>query len=425
MKNWIALVDCNNFFVGCEKLFRPDLKDRPVIVLSNNDGCVISRSSEVKRMGSVPMGVPLFKIREIVRSRNIHVCSCNHELYADISKRVMSTLRTFTPDVEVYSVDEAFLHLAGTPEQMAALGREIRDRVEKWVGVPVSVGIAPTKTLAKLATEYCKGHPRLGGACCLSDPGQWADIIADIPVEDVWGIGRRLAPRLRALKINTALDLSLAHPAGIRSKFSVMVERIVRELQGLPCYVDENDVVESKKQIICSRSFGHKVTEFQHFREATGMFIERAGLKLRRTGQLCATLSVYAKAIVGRGQNDRPVYEHIHESGSFDYPTDDTRQLMKLAMQLAEKSWRPGLRYCKSGVVLSNLCDPGMVQLTFEPETKNPNSETLMKTLDTLTTAGYNIQFAAQGLKKSWSPQKNLLSPCYTTRWSDIPTAKA
>lgn len=418
--NAYLLVDCNNFFASCEKLFRPDLAERPLLVLSNNDGCVIARSKEAKTLGFA-MGAPYFKIGDEVRRHKVAICSCNHELYAEMSGRVMATLRDFDPGLEVYSIDEAFLHVSGDSGMLSALGREIRDRVMKWVGIPVSVGIAPTKTLAKLANETAKKNDAYHGVCCLCDETERVAAMESIPVEDIWGIGRRLAPRLRFLGYRTAGELACADAGRIRKVFGVMGERVLRELQGISCADPQGEAQSSRKQIICSRSFGEKVTRYDHLREATCMFIEKAGQQLRGEGLLCGSMSVFVQ-VMGRPG----VYERYYDkaSGSFDNPTDDTRRLIALGTSLLEGLWKEGRRYGKSGVVLGDFCDPAWMQLSFEPDDRDPRIGRLMKTVDTLKSSGYSIQFAAQGLQKPWAARRNLLSPCYTTRWTDLPIVR-
>lgn len=420
---WVVLVDCNNFFASCERLFRPDLANKPVAVLSNNDGCIIARSAEVKKLG-IPMGAPWFQVRDLIKKHGIHIFSGNHELYADIHKRVMNTLGFLCAEVEVYSIDEAFLHISCTEQEVAELAKAIKERVGKWVGIPVSVGVAPTKTLAKLAMEYAKGKPELEGTFCMSDLNIWEPVLADIPIEDVWGIGRRLAPKLRQMRIRTAFDLAKAHPAAVRTKFGVVVERVLRELQGYSCYEDQG-LVESRKQIMCSRSYGEKVKEYRYFHEATCAFVEKAAMRLRRAGELCSSVTVFGKSMIGVNEYGRPYYQHTHACGTLDYPTSDTRILIELAARLAKEAWVEGLTYCKSGVLLSDFSDPGMVQLTFKPEHKNPNSDQLMQTLDRMKRHGVNIHFAGQGIKKPWAAKTSLLSPRYTTRWGDLPVARA
>lgn len=421
-RNWIVLVDCNNFFASCEKIFRPDLKDRPVVVLSNNDGCIIARSAEVKRMGDIPMGMPYFKARDLIRQRGVKVFSGNHEFYMDVSRRVMKTLEEFSANVEVYSVDEGFLHFRAPGGEMPALARDIKAKVLKWVGVPVSVGVAPTKTLAKLANEFSKKRAGYDGICCLTDQATRNEHMAQVPIEDVWGIGRRLTPKMRALRIRNALQLATAEPSIIRRKFGVTVERVMRELQGWPCYVSsDDDEVDPQKQVMCSRAFGKKVTEFNDFKEATCSYIEKAGQALRHEGQLCSTMTVFARGARFGEDYDQLIY--LTKTGGFGNPTSDTRKLLKLGVELLEELWRPRWQYVKSGVLLSDFSDPKYLQLTFDPEVDTEKSKTLMKTIDRLRIGGYHIQFAAQGTKRPWAAKHNLLSPYYTTRWKDLPRA--
>src|SRR5690554_2352753 len=280
-----ALVDCNNFYASCEKLFRPDLANVPVVVLSNNDGCVVARSKEAKDLG-IKMAVPLYQVKDLLQRHNIKTFSSNYALYADISSRVMRVLESLAPQVEVYSIDEAFLDLTGVSsiQSLEAFGQHVKQSVLQWVGIHVCVGIAPTKTLAKLANHAAKKYPATGGVVDLSQRERQQKLLAITPVTDVWGVGRRLGKRLDMMGIKTALDLAKCVPATIRNSFSIVLERTVRELNGESC-LDLEELPPTKQQIMCSRSFGSRITTFEQMSEAIAQYTARAAEKLRQENQ--------------------------------------------------------------------------------------------------------------------------------------------
>ncbi|VDZ61526.1 DNA polymerase V subunit UmuC [Serratia odorifera] len=290
-----ALVDVNSFYASCETIFRPDLRGRPVIVLSNNDGCVIARSAEAKALG-IPMGAPYFKIRQETQRLNVAVFSSNYALYADMSARVMDTLEAMAPAVEIYSLDEAFLKLDGMSNgvPLADFGRAVRDRIKRETHLTVGVGIAPSKTLAKLANHAAKTWEQTKGVVDLSDPLRQRKLLALLPVSEVWGVGRRLTRQLQTMGIENALQLADCDTQLIRKTFSVVLERTVRELRGESCLHWE-DVAPTKQQIVCSRSFGHRLTNYQHMREAICSYAERAAEKLRGEKRFCRNVSVFIK----------------------------------------------------------------------------------------------------------------------------------
>ena len=394
-----ALVDCNNFYASCEKLFRPDLKDTPVVVLSNNDGCVVARSREAKLLG-IKMGVPVFQIKAEMQRHGILAFSSNYALYADLSSRVMRTLEEMAPRVEVYSIDEAFLDLTGIESAISLVefGQQVRERIGHWIGITVCVGIAPTKTLAKLANHAAKKYPA------------------------TWGVGRRLSKRLNALGIATALDLANASPRAIRDQFSVVLERTVRELNGESC-IELEEIPPTKKQIVCSRSFGAKVTHFELLREAVCEYATRATEKLRKEQQQAKVLTVFIRT--SPFKDNEPQYSNS-ASGELLIPSCDTRDFIELANHLLKRIWKDGFRYAKAGVMLSDFYDPGMFQPgLFDDVSTRSNSQQLMSVLDTINQSGAGkVFFAGQGTKKDWSMKREYLSPAYTTRWDQLPRVK-
>lgn len=418
-----ALVDCNNFYASCEKLFRPDLKDTPVVVLSNNDGCVVARSREAKLLG-IKMGVPVFQIKAEMQRHGILAFSSNYALYADLSSRVMRTLEEMAPRVEVYSIDEAFLDLTGIESAISLVefGQQVRERIGHWIGITVCVGIAPTKTLAKLANHAAKKYPATQGVVDLTNPDRQRRLLALVPVDDVWGVGRRLSKRLNALGITTALDLANASPRAIRDQFSVVLERTVRELNGESC-IELEEIPPTKKQIVCSRSFGVKVTQFELLREAVCEHATRATEKLRKEQQQAKVMTVFVRT--SPFKDNEPQYSNS-TSGELLIPSCDTRDFIELANHLLKRIWKDGFRYAKAGVMLSDFYDPGMFQPgLFDDVSTRSNSQQLMSVLDTINQSGAGkVFFAGQGTKKDWSMKREHLSPAYTTRWDQLPRVK-
>ncbi|HGE6124392.1 TPA: translesion error-prone DNA polymerase V subunit UmuC [Vibrio cholerae] len=418
-----ALVDCNNFYASCEKLFRPDLKDTPVVVLSNNDGCVVARSREAKLLG-IKMGVPVFQIKAEMQRHGILAFSSNYALYADLSSRVMRTLEEMAPRVEVYSIDEAFLDLTGIEPVLSLVefGQQVRKRIGHWIGITVCVGIAPTKTLAKLANHAAKKYPATQGVVDLTNPERQRRLLALVPVDDVWGVGRRLSKRLNALGITTALDLANASPRAIRDQFSVVLERTVRELNGESC-IELEEIPPTKKQIVCSRSFGAKVTQFELLREAVCEYATRATEKLRKEQQQAKVMTVFIRT--SPFKDNEPQYSNS-ASGELLIPSCDTRDFIELSSHLLKRIWKDGFRYAKAGVMLSDFYDPGMFQPgLFDEVSTRSNSQQLMSVLDTINQSGAGkVFFAGQGTKKDWSMKREHLSPAYTTRWDQLPRVK-
>ena len=440
MSNTIALVDCNNFYVSCERLFRPDLNGKPVVVLSNNDGCIVSRSAEAKALG-VGMAIPAFKARDLMQQHRITQFSSNYALYGDISARVMDVLDTLSPAVEVYSIDEAFVDLsqAQTGQQRLEQGQRIRQRIQQWVGVPVCVGIGPTKTLAKLANQLAKdrlkqqpdgNHP---GVLDLSSPAGRDALLATVPIRTIWGIGPRLMTRLTAIGIQTAHDLAHADARLMRRRFSVHVERTILELRGTPC-ISLDDAPAPNKQIICSRSFSKRVTNYQHLKEAVCEYAARAAEKLRHQHQYARLVTVsirtspYSQSSQREGFNYRSPYRNSRTQ-PLDTPSADSRNIIAAAMAALDQIYRDNLPYAKAGVMLTDLCDSPDRQFDLLRPESNPavaaRSSQLMHTLDQINNSKLGkVMFAGQGLKQPWYMNRNYMSPRYTTAWEDLPQVK-
>jgi DNA polymerase V len=419
-KTAFALVDCNNFYASCEKLFRPDLKHTPVVVLSNNDGCIVARSKEVKALG-IKMGVPMFQVRDAIKKHGIVCFSSNYALYADMSNRVMTILEEEAPRLEVYSIDEAFLDLTGVGHvtDLLAFGKGLKAKVDQWTGITVGVGIAPTKTLAKLANHAAKQYPATGSVVDLMDPDRQKRLLALVDVSDVWGVGRRTTAKLKARGVNTALDLANANPKSIRSEFSVVLERTVRELNGVSC-LDLELLRPTKQQIICSRSFGHKVTDKRELREAIAKYTTRAAEKLRGEKRLCRSVSVFIRT--SPFVPSEPQYSKIL-SAELPCPTDDTRDLLAIADVLFDRLYRAGYRYAKGGVMLADFYEQGLFQQDFlRADSARHHSKALMGVMDTINHSGLgHVFFASQGVSPQWSMKREHLSPAYTTKWDDLP----
>lgn len=418
-----ALVDVNNFYTSCETVFRPDLQGKPIVVVSNNDGCVISRSAEAKALG-IKMAAPYFKIKEELRRHQVTVFSSNYALYADLSARVMDTLAEMAPRVEIYSIDEAFLDVSGIAHCMPLLefGQQIRRTLRQNVGLTVGVGIAPTKTLAKLANYAAKRWPATGGVVDLSSPERQRRLLAQVPVDEVWGVGRRISKKLTMMGIETASDLANSSLWVMRKHFNVVLERTVRELRGEKCLPPE-EFAPTKQQIMCSRSFGYRITDYEEMRQAVCTYAERAAEKLRGEKQFCRFISVFIRT---SPHDDNASGYNNQASGKLLLPSNDTRDIIRVAIDALDRIWLEGERYMKAGVMLSDFYSDGVAQLDLFDESRvQPNSEALMKVIDQLNQSGKGkVWFAGQGIQKSWAMKREMLSPAYTTRYADLPIVK-
>lgn len=421
----LALVDCNSFYASCEQVFRPDLLDRPVVVLSNNDGCVVARSKEAKALG-IQMGEPWFhaKRRPDVAGQ-VAVLSSNYALYADMSRRVMHLLARFAPRQEVYSIDECFLDLTGLPEDTGALGRRVRDTVRRWTGLPVCVGIGPTKTLAKLANHLAKQSAEWGGVCDLGacTEAELDRRLVPVPTGEVWGIGSRLAARLEAMAIRSALDLKQADTRLLRSRFSVMLERTALELRGIPCLSLE-DLAPDKQQIQSSRSFGAPVTSLQELTEAVTSYVSLAAEKLRV--QHSEAGAVYVMIRTSGFRDDQPQYSNSLVLGLSE-PSADTRLLARAALHGLRRLYRPGYRYAKAGIMLLALTPANRHQLgLFADADRSDRGQRLMAAMDRINRryGRETVVLAGAGLQRRWAMRQAHRSPRYTARWDELPIAR-
>jgi DNA polymerase V len=426
-----ALVDCNNFYASCEKLFNPKLKGKPVVVLSNNDGCVVARSAEVKALG-IPMGVPWFQIREQARRHGIVAFSSNYALYADMSNRVVEVLSGFTSNIEVYSIDESFLEVSGFsnwPGGLAGYGEEIRQRIADWLGLAVCVGIAPTKTLAKLANHCAKkGLAGTAGVCDFTTmaPETLTCLLGRIEVGEVWGVGRKICARLGAMGIKTVRELRDMNAETIRARFSVVLERTVRELRGVSCLALE-ELVPDRQQIMSSRSFGTLVYDLADLEEAVASYIAKAAVKLRAQDSLAGAVQVYIRTNIFKPevpQYQRGVTVPLPEASA------DTRVLTAWALKVLRRIYRPGFGYHKAGVMLLNLVPRSSRQFALfgaQGGAMDGRSERLMGVLDSIN-GRYGrgiLRLAAEGVDRSWQMRRGNLSPGYTTSWAGLPRVRA
>ncbi|HBT3065082.1 Y-family DNA polymerase [Klebsiella aerogenes] len=419
-----ALCDVNSFYASCETVFRPDLRSRPVVVLSNNDGCVISRSAEAKPF--VKMGEPYFKQKDIFRHHGVVCFSSNYELYADMSNRVMTTLEEMSPRCEKYSIDEVFCDLTGVRNcrVLTEFGHELRATVRQRTHLTVGVGIAQTKTLAKLANHAAKRwQQQTGGVVDLSNAERQRKLMAALPVEEVWGVGRRIAKRLETMGIRTVLQLADTDIRFIRKHFNVVLERTVRELRGEPC-LELEEFAPVKQEIICSRSFGHRITEYEEMRQAICSYASRAAEKLRQEHQYCRFISVFVKT--SPFAPDERYYAN-NASVTLLTPTQDSRDIIAAATRCLDAIWQSGCRYQKAGVMLGDFYSQGVAQLNlFDENAPRKNSQKLMEVLDRLNAEDGRgtLYFAGQGIQQPWQMKREMLSPRYTTRYSDLPTVK-
>ncbi|HDX8900149.1 TPA: Y-family DNA polymerase [Klebsiella michiganensis] len=415
-----ALCDVNSFYASCETVFRPDLKGRPVVVLSNNDGCVIARSAEAKPF--VKMGEPYFKQKDMFRRHGIIAFSSNYELYADMSNRVMTTLEELSPRCEIYSIDEAFCDLTGVRNcrDLTDFGREIRETVLHRTHLTVGVGIAQTKTLAKLANHAAKTWQRqTGGVVDLSNLERQRKLMSLLPVDEVWGVGRRISKKLETMGIKTVLQLADTDIRFIRKHFNVVLERTVRELRGEPCLGLE-EFAPVKQEIVCSRSFGGRITEYHEMRQAICSYASRAAEKLRGEHQYCRFISAFVKT--SPFALNEPYYGNS-ASVKLLTPTQDSRDIITTATKCLDAIWRDGHRYQKAGVMLGDFYSQGVAQLNlFDDNAPRQNSEKLMEVLDHLNTKDGRgtLYFAGQGIQTAWQMKREMLSPRYTTRYSDL-----
>lgn len=410
------LADCNNFFASCEQVFRPDWRRKPVVVLSNNDGCVISRSPEAKKAG-IAMGEPFFRCKERLAAMGAVVCSANFSLYSDLSDRVMGIIEESLPEVQQYSIDEAFAEVEGGDiVDWEHFCRRLRAKILRWTGLTVSIGMAPTRTLCKLANETAKHTPAHGGVLLLTSPEHWMPLLAKTPVEDVWGVGRRLKSRMHELGIRTAAGLAACPLKRLRRHFGVHGERLALELQGISCLAGLEETVRT--QVMVSRSLKEGITQLPELRDVLCRFVEKAGGTLRANGLMAS--AVYVVLRISRFATADSARYAADRGAVLPYPTDDTRVFTRCAAALLESIFREGFEYKKIGVLLARLQAADSVQPTFEHPDVAPSA--LMGVLDKLRESGHSVHFANHSDNTPW--HRDHVSRCYTTSWTDIPEAR-
>lgn len=421
-----AIVDCNSFYCSCERLFKPELKDKPVVVLSNNDGCIVSRTDEAKKLG-VGMAAPYYQNKDIIENNNVAVFSSNYNLYGDLSMRVMDTLREMVGEhrVEVYSVDEAFLDLGMIPdEELQTASVEIRQTVEQWTGIYVSVGVAPTKVLSKVANRLSKKNKKETNCVLVLDSEEKIkEALLNTDVTDIWGVGYRYAVKLKEMfRINNAWQLSRMSTEWARKNLGGIVGiRLIKELNGEPC-VQMKDPLKTKKMIATTRMFGIPVYDIDPLKEAVATYTSRAAEKLRRQYSAAAFISVFVVT-----NEQKPGYYTYSPQTSSTYiqlpkPTAYTNELIKCAVPLVDKIYKPGLKYLKAGVILSGLVPDTSIQGNlFLSDMKN-NERRVMDMLDNINFSQRDdvLKFAASGTKRNWKMRQEMRSPRYTTRWNEL-----
>ena len=407
-----ALIDCNSFYASCERVFRPDLARTPIVVLSNNDGCVIARSADAKPF--VKMGEPYFQIKHKLRQHGIVAFSSNYALYGDMSERVMTVIESMVPAVEVYSIDEAFADLSGIAD-LDSLGRQIRRQVLRCTGIPVGVGIAGTKTLAKLANHTAKRlQAHTGGVVNICDPFKRDWVLRNTAVSEVWGVGRRMSAHFEGMGIKTAMDLAKAEPWMLRKKFSVVIEKTARELAGTPCLeLDEPD--PPKQEICCSRMFGKRLETLPPIKEAVATYMMRASEKLRAQGSVCKKIRVSIRT--GMFNPDEAKYA-MGAIVELPYPTDDVRLLTKAATAAVDKLFRPGYRYSKAEVLLMDLCQRGEYTTDLFAQEQPVEASRLMSVVDEINErwGRGTVRTAGVPASPAWGMRRDLMSQSYTTR---------
>lgn len=422
-KSLFLLIDCNNFYVSCERLFRPDLIGKPVVVLSNNDGCIVSRSPEAKALG-IPMGAPEFQVRSLIKKYDIEVFSSNYELYGDMSHRVMQAVSSLVDGLEQYSIDECFVRLAPAHIPHALdIAQNIRRRVQKWTGITVSIGVAQTKTLAKLANHIAKKNT--SGIFFLNGTeAQHDNLFKKIPVSEVWGIGRHTLPKLDRFAIHTVYDLKKADDTWVKSRLTITGLRTVMELRGIPC-IDEDNAPVPRRTLVSSRSFGSKIFDIESLQQAVSSFASRAAEKLRHEKLLAGGIAVHIRT---SRQHMPFVNETVHQT--FLSPTNDTETFIKAAISAVKVMYKAKTPYAKAGIMLFDLVSETNVQgslLTLGTQVEDKKRIALMKSLDKINAVHgrRTIHYAAEGLgEQNWHMKQKNRSPRLTTDWTELATAQ-
>ena len=410
----IALADCNNFYASCERVFNPKLERKPVVVLSNNDGCIIARSNEAKKLG-IKMGEPAFKIKNLVEKYNVNVFSTNFALYSDLSKRVMNTFRTEVNKMEVYSIDEAFLDFSDLADKERAI--QIKKKVQMWTGIPVSIGVAPTKTLAKVANYIAKKYTK-AGVFMFDDEYLVRRALNVLPVEDLWGIGTQHAKRLKEFGICTALQFRETDKAWIKRNLSINGVKLQKELKGEVYYPLETSM-KRKKNICTARSFGTAIRELNKLREAVSFYANTCATKLRREKICCSTISIFLSTNPFKQQAKK---YHPYRVFNLDVPTNDSVEIVRFALKGLDQIYRSDCIYKKAGVIVGRMIPESQVQLSLFDNLDRDKTRKVNSVVDTINRkmGRDKVRLAVQGIGRKWQLRQEKLSPCYTTRFSDI-----
>ena len=412
----IALVDCNNFYASCERVFRPDLENKPIVVLSNNDGCVIARSNEAKAL-EIKMGEPAFKRKEVFEKKKVNIFSTNFALYGDMSSRVMNILKSNAIGIEIYSIDEAFLDFSGIKNEKA-IAKGLRKKVKQWTGIPVSIGIAPTKVLAKIANHIAKKHTK-SGVFVLEDKATIKKALQFMPVESLWGVGRRYAKMLKQTGIQTAYDLTQVEESWVKRRMSVVGLKLVQELKGISCFSLETNI-QAKKNICTSRSFGKPTKEYKQLSEAISTFAARCSEKLRKQKCSASEIRVF---IYTNPHNSKHKQHYGYIKLNMDIASNESNIIIKEALKGLKMIYKEDCMYKKVGVIVSKVVPDQQVQLSLFDKIENrPRYKILSSVMDKInrTMGRDKLRIATQGFDRKWRMRQEQLSPCYTTRWDDL-----
>ena len=417
----IALIDCNSFYASCERIFNPKLLGKPIVVLSNNDGCIITRSAEAKALG-IKMGEPYFKAKKIIEKNNVKVFSSNYSLYGDISQRVMEILLGFSPEVEIYSIDEAFLNFKGFKNhELLTYCKHIRQTIKQWVGIPVSIGVGSTKTLSKIANHLAKKEADYEGICILKGDEKIEEALNRIKIGDVWGIGRRLSKFLRNYEVRTAKQFAFLDRRWIRKNMGVVGEKIQLELRGVSC-LDLELLPSSKKSCCVSRSFSRPIEKIEELQESIANYSSRVAEKIREEGLIAQSMSIF---VLTNHFNKKEKQYSSSIKLQLDYPTSDSKLIVKRAVEGIKRIYKEGYRYKKAGITLYELHSSSSVRGLLDHD--RTRSDSLMRSLDAINYryGSSTLRLAAEGIRRNWHMRGEKISPCYTTSFDQLMTVKS
>ena len=417
----IALVDCNSFYASCERIFNPKLLGKPIVVLSNNDGCIITRSAEAKALG-IKMGEPYFKAKKIIEKNNVKVFSSNYSLYGDISQRVMEILLGFSPEVEIYSIDEAFLNFKGFKNhELLTYCKHIRQTIKQWVGIPVSIGVGSTKTLSKIANHLAKKEADYEGICILKGDEKIEEALNRIEIGDVWGIGRRLSKFLRNYEVRTAKQFAFLDRRWIRKNMGVVGEKIQLELCGVSC-LDLELLPSPKKSCCVSRSFSRPIEKIEELQESIANYGSRVAEKIREEGLIAQSMSIF---VLTNHFNKKEKQYSSSIKLQLDYPTSDSKLIVKRAVEGIKRIYKEGYRYKKAGIILYELHSSSSVRGLLDYD--KPRTDSLMRSLDEINYryGSATLRLAAEGIRRSWHMRREKVSPCYTTSFDQLMIVKS